>query len=278
MEPVQSQYSDSESRKTDILAVFMQFRDELDVRYNLHEQVVKLGRDITVESKKLIFHLHRNNVTTDVLMLDAEKKKTSILKKFHEIAKLLVLEDSLQFIRAYSPGLQEFIEAMSFMQFLKLESQTGTSNIHTAVLTLKQVKDILIFPNPAATGDKNEHLTLAVPLVEYLLGLADVTGEAMRMCINCAAESIGSSDLNNSRSYKLCAFVRILYNAFQVCLTQIDTSAGRMKLFKEKLRTMHSSLIKCEDACYTVKVRGQEIPNHLLKTELLTVGSPSYTE
>jgi len=39
--------------------VFRQFQTELDGRHDKHERLVKLSRDITVASKRIIFSLHR---------------------------------------------------------------------------------------------------------------------------------------------------------------------------------------------------------------------------
>jgi len=42
-------------------AVFRLFQTELDRRHDKHERLVKLSRDITVASKRIIFSLHRVN-------------------------------------------------------------------------------------------------------------------------------------------------------------------------------------------------------------------------
>lgn len=39
--------------------VFLAFQQELDARHDKYERLVKLSRDITVESKRTIFLLHR---------------------------------------------------------------------------------------------------------------------------------------------------------------------------------------------------------------------------
>lgn len=37
---------------------FLIYRDELDAKHDRHEKLVKIGRDITIESKRIIFLLH----------------------------------------------------------------------------------------------------------------------------------------------------------------------------------------------------------------------------
>lgn len=62
-------------------------------------------------------------------------------------------------------GLQEFIEALSFLHYI----QNGT------LIPFEEVQQKLSY---------SEELQVTVPVYEYLLGIADLTGELMRMCIN----------------------------------------------------------------------------------------------
>lgn len=62
-------------------------------------------------------------------------------------------------------GMQEFIEAASFLQYI----QKGT------LISLDELQAMLTF---------SETLKVHIPVYEYLLGIADLTGELMRLCIN----------------------------------------------------------------------------------------------
>lgn len=42
-----------------VIQMFRGFQQELDYRHDKHERIVKLSRDITIESKRAIFLLHR---------------------------------------------------------------------------------------------------------------------------------------------------------------------------------------------------------------------------
>lgn len=44
--------------------MFMDYGKQLDERHDRYERIVKLGRDVTIESKRIIFLLH--NVNTDL--------------------------------------------------------------------------------------------------------------------------------------------------------------------------------------------------------------------
>ena len=248
--------------------VFKSFQLELDSRHDTWEKVVKLSRDVTIESKRLIFHLHRISKELSErskLLQEAEKKKKLILNKLQQISEILNNDrDPLQFLRAYSAGLQEFIEADSLLYYLTKEPELTCDNIHLGILPLESVKETLTFHR----SERNSCVSLSVPVDEYLMGLADVTGEIMRMCINATTGETydATSKESNNRSTKLCAFNRSLYVFFKAISALPDEHGhGKMssKYFMQKVTTMANSLLKCEDACYNLKVYGAEIPSAL---------------
>lgn len=61
--------------------------------------------------------------------------------------------------------MQEFIEASGLLFYIR----NGT------LISLDELQKKLIFSN---------ELQIQIPVTEYLLGIADLTGELMRMCIN----------------------------------------------------------------------------------------------
>ena len=84
-----------------------------------------------------------------------------------------------------------------------------------------------------------------------MLGLADLTGEMMWMAIT----SVGKGDLD--LPFELCQFLRVVLDAF--------TSYGNAsRELNRKLWTLKQSVQKVENACYTLQVRGSEIPKHML--------------
>jgi len=246
--------------------MFATFRQELDARHDLFEKVVKISRDVTVESKRMIFHLHRvvgNVEEKQAWLSQAEEKKNAILKKLEQVALLLRNEDPLQFARSYSPGLQEFIEALALLRFLREVDDVAVAHMNQTVLSINSMRNMLTFSN------QGDEITLPVPVGEFLLGLADVSGEAMRMCINSSANALGCRDLSSSLPWKLCEFVRILHDAFVIFTDLTDPGSPKRKSLSEKTRTMLANLKKCEDVCYTLAIRGQEMHKDVLKTTLL---------
>ena len=104
----------------------------LDARHDKHEMIFKLSRDITTDSKRLIF---------SILRLFDLKDKESGLKKLHgslddigkqwsKMSKLLAdVKDPSLVQRAFSPGLQEYIEALSLLSVLEQSQVPSTDEV-----------------------------------------------------------------------------------------------------------------------------------------------------
>ena len=112
---------------------------------------------------------------------------------------------------------------------------------------------------PIATSDavksNTETMQVHIPPTHYLLGIADLTGELMRMAIH----SIGQGDFE--LPFEHCRFMRVIHDAF-VSFGNVDRELSR------KLHVLRQSLQKVETACYTLQVRGSEIPKHMLAEAL----------
>lgn len=57
--------------------------------------------------------------------------------------------------------------------------------------------------------------------------------------------------------FNLCFVLQSIYEAFL-------TSSNFSKELKRKLYVLKNSLQKVENACYAIKIRGSEIPKHML--------------
>ena len=77
---------------------------------------------------------------------------------------------SIELFHKYKNTIQEYIEALSFYFYLKYKS----------LISFEVVMETCTFSN---TGANN----LVLNHFEYILGIADLTGELMRLCINSAA-------------------------------------------------------------------------------------------
>ncbi|MBZ3890644.1 Translin-associated protein X [Sciurus carolinensis] len=107
---------------------------------------------------------------------------------------------------------------------------------------------------PSSDAEDKQLVTwkLKVTPVDYILGVADFIGELMQLCIN----SVGNGDIDTP--FEVSQFLRQVYNGF--------TFIGNTRPYdvSKKLYTLKQSLVKVENACYTLKVQGSKIPKHML--------------
>uniref|UniRef100_A0A1A8IXY1 Translin-associated protein X n=1 Tax=Nothobranchius kuhntae TaxID=321403 RepID=A0A1A8IXY1_NOTKU len=236
-----------------VITAFRVFQQELDAKHDKYERLVKISRDVTIESKRTIFLLHRvTNVSdTEDVLNEAEGKLDGVRQKISQIAEELRGEDINQFHRAFTPGIQEYVEAVSFLHYIR----------HRSLISLEEINARLVFmgtekadpKGSAEAAPRGAHvLTFQVTPADYLLGVADLTGELMRMCIS----SVGNGDIETP--FQLSQFLRQIHDGFSYI-----GNTGPYEVSK-KLHTLRQSLGKVEDACYTLHVRGSEIPKHML--------------
>ena len=240
-ELVTSQSQSVTGQSSRICALFQQYQQELDNSHDKKERLVKLSRDVTIQSKRIIFFLHRLLSVTDrgVIFSEAEQKLQNVTNLLRKIAEELKTEDPARYKGAYSPGVQEFIEALSLYHYWK-ESSLLSYAAAQSCLTFKQDVDqepVVLFLNP----------------FDYLLGIADLTGELMRVAVNSVG--LGRCDLPPI----VVQFMRTLYCGY------VALDHGSMnREFYSKLEVLLNNLVKVEQTCYKLKVRGSEAPSHLI--------------
>ncbi|XP_053535552.1 translin-associated protein X isoform X2 [Ictalurus punctatus] len=274
------------------------FQQELDTKHDKYERLVKLSRDITIESKRTIFLLHRVTSVPNVeeVLNEADARLGAVRQKIGHISEELGEEDLYQFHKAFMSvirfsvismifrlhhvgpssasacdfqlmrtptrnclevvhqdrsGIQEYVEAVSFHHFIR----------HRTLISLEEINACLVFMRDEKMETKVCSrgmwpgacvLTFQVTPTDYLLGVADLTGELMRMCIS----SVGNGDVDTP--FELSNFLRQIHDGFSYI-----GNVGPYEVSK-KLHTLRQSLSKVEDACYTLRVRGSEIPKHML--------------
>lgn len=208
----------------------------MDAKNDRHERLVKISRDITIESKRIIFLLHtiderKNN--KDRVLTEAKERLIKLCEtKFMAIAKEMSGRDTHQHIRAFTAGLQEFIEAFTFYE---LSAEVPISSWET-----------LITAHLTYTDEAGGVLQCPLPPIEYMLGMQDTTGELMRKSIN----ALGSGDVDQCSS--VCHILRKLYQNYMA----VGNTGNRE--WSRKMHTLRQSLLKSEFVCYNIKVRGKE--------------------
>jgi len=130
--------------------------------------------------------------------------------------------------RQVSPGLQEYIEALSFAYFLD----------HGSLITFDQVQ--------ATLSDPNGIPYFPLPISDYFLGLSDLTGELMRFAISGISHRGG-----REKASDVCAFVRD-------CKADFEKITPYIPDLKKKQIVTAQSLEKIEYAAYAIVVRSSE--------------------
>ncbi|KAH8100500.1 Translin family-domain-containing protein [Cristinia sonorae] len=235
------------SSRNNVVNVFDAFRIDLDEHNDRRERLIKSSRDITNLSKKVIFLLHRVMTTDDVSTADKDDRNARAAaqgrEKLKEIQKLFAAVGAevqgdrfWRYQRNVSPGLQEYIEALSFTHYL----ETGK------LISYDEVQQSL-------TGELGESY-FPLTTEDYLLGLSDLTGELMRYAISSISQRGGRMKAN-----EVCTFVRN-------CKSDFEVFTPHFRELRKKQSVTSSSLEKIEDAAYAIAVRASEydVPPEML--------------
>ncbi|XP_072947337.1 translin-associated protein X [Epargyreus clarus] len=231
-----------------VLAMFRSAAVKLNARQDRHERLVKLSRDITIESKRIIFLLHSaiSKESTEKAVSEAKERLNKLLKGPIKSVGL-ELENSAAYLHSHAvtAGFQEFIEARTLCSLM--ESRY--------IVTYDEVKKE--FQNTVKDSDEAEERTVTtlLPCTDYILGISDLTGELMRRAIN----SISSGD--SEECFYVCQVVRDLYTGY-LGLYRIGKELAR------KMNTTRNNVAKVEAAVYALRLRGGEAPPLLLLTRL----------
>lgn len=249
-----------------VVQCFREYARELDEKHDRYERIVKCSRDITIESKRIIFLLHTVDAKKNNQSKVCKEAKTRLQNlcrtNFATIAKELHKQDPYQFLRAYTGGLQEFIEAYTFWEYIdsqnishwtaiqdQLQYKVPAKEEKKAVsLSSEEIEEPQLADTETTEKQPVEEIDISCPLppLEFVLGVGDLTGEVMRKCIN----SLGSGDVDSCFEHR--RFLQELYKGF------ISVGSVRSRDFSQKLFTLRQSLLKSENVCYNVKVRGGE--------------------
>lgn len=221
------------SEESSLYKSFITYQTELDKRNDKHERLVKLSRDVTIQSKRAIFSLLRKSEDREKIVSEGRNKISEIKILLESMNQELQNEDIYRFHRAFSPGIQEFVEAISLLYYLEKSS----------VISYEEVAEIYF--------DFGEDSTNFLTPIDYMLGIADLTGELMRMAINAIGN--GEFDLVG----EICSTLQEIHSNF-------SSFSSNQRELSRKLNVMKNSLRKVESAYYNLKIRGSELPMHLL--------------
>lgn len=151
------------------------------------------------------------------------------------IAKELQGCEIHQYLKAISAGIQEFVEAYTFFEYLQGKEISDWEQIEKR------------FEYKTEEGEQQSYSLSLIPS-EFILGLADLTGEIMRLCIN----SLGSGE--RTSCFDNCKFLQNMYLNY----LSLRSFPSRPRDYSQKMTTMKQSVMKAENVCYNLVVRGTE--------------------
>ncbi|XP_018628082.1 uncharacterized protein [Nicotiana tomentosiformis] len=223
MKRARTMSTETETESSSMKDAFSKYADYLNNLNDKRERVVKASRDITMNSKKVIFQVHRISKHNKEEVLDkAVKDLAAVTDQYvSRLVKELQGTDFWKLRRAYSPGVQEYVEAATLCNFCKTGNLLTLDEINAAFLPLS---DPSVEP-------------LQINILDYILGLADLTGELMRLAIGRISE--GELDF----AEKICSFVREIYRKLTLIAPEMDDPLD----MKQKMETMLQSVMKIEN-------------------------------
>lgn len=239
--PVDTAARDAEllASNNPLMPMFLHFREELDEHHDRRERVIKASRDVTALSKKVIFTLQRARKLAAPLPANLEKEASQRLSEIQaalaSIAPDLLGINANRYHRNISGGLQELVEALAFYEYLTTGALLPYSTASTS----------------AVLGG------IELTVSDYVLGIFDFVGEAMRFGITMVALSGGGG----GDAEKILLDMRRLREEFEGIYT-LHHGGGSFigKDVDRKMTVMKQCVEKVENAVYSVIVRGSEKP------------------
>ncbi len=184
---------------------FNNMRLELQDYDKKRELLINQSRVVLKQAKLLIYSIHRNEMKKAGVALKNLKKEKSALDKITKSNPKLLREGS------YSAACQEYIEAVVFFEF-----ERG--------VVLSSAKKLNV-----STSD-------------YLMGLADLTGELVRLAIACAIK-----DQHDKVEY-------IRKNVSELWGDMLNFDF-RNSALRRKFDSIKYNLAKIEQVSYDIKVK-----------------------
>lgn len=113
---------------------FAAYARDLDAHNDTRERLVKASRDVTILSKKIIFLLHRLVQDSAADALPAARDKLRDVQALFAAMRPDLAGDSFwRYHRSVSPGLQEYIEALSFAHYLQFSTLISYEDVQASL-------------------------------------------------------------------------------------------------------------------------------------------------
>lgn len=181
--------------------------------------------------------LNSKNNSEKVLQEAKDRLSKVCSTSFKSIARELAEVDQYQYLRAFSPGLQELIESYTYYEYCSNASNPENGQ---QMCSWEDLQKQLSYES-----EEGQKTYVLVEPMEFILGVGDLTGELMRKCIN----SLGSGDVNSSFN------IANSLKAFYTCYKGLHVNHRELG---RKLQTLKASLLKTDNVAYNIKIRSEE--------------------
>ncbi|XP_003368985.1 putative translin-associated protein X [Trichinella spiralis] len=206
------------------------YANEMDAVYDKRDRILKASQEIIVSSKRVICLLHRcvnENEENGWKIFEqaVEKLKSLANDQFKTVAFELKDEYCDRYEKYYSSGLQEYIEAWSFLNFLQYKK----------LITLFEIRQLLQYE---FCDDGNVRLRqIHISYFDYVMGITDLAGELMRYAVVSSTSDIVS--VNNIYNFMVAVYR---------CIKLLNLKRKRGFVRKEK--EFLDSIMKVENIFY----------------------------
>lgn len=147
----------------------------------------------------------------------------------------LKIDDFVRFHRAYSPGMQEYIEARTFLSYCESDVHIATPEEVNAEVHLDFAKT----RESSSDDHPQPHQTFdIIGVTDYVLGIADLTGEMMRQAIATKSQPVAVTILNR--------LTEIEHGMSGLADSKVCIS----KDFSQKTKVLRNSVAKVQKSCF----------------------------
>ncbi|KYQ94263.1 hypothetical protein DLAC_04563 [Tieghemostelium lacteum] len=226
-----------EKSDNEIINLFQNYSKILDEDNDRRERIVKVSRDITIASKRLISLLHRVVFEDrNTILTQAHQDLVKVNALIGNIIKELEGQEYWKFQKSFTWGLQEYTEAISFLYFIETGQLVPVDYIHDKIKESNNIDSLSTF---------------SLSVDDYHLGLCDLVGELMRYCTNSVTKQ------KYQDCFDCCEFVRTIFTACKQ-IRQFRPNDSKMSMIDDSVK-------KIEKICFSIRIRTSEFPDKQLK-------------
>jgi Translin family len=181
-----------------------------------------------------------NQAILPKIAAEVQEHLLAIQQLFMSVSPDLQGINAWRYQRQLSPGIQEFMEAVTFQHYLETQS----------LIKCDEASQII-------SGG------IQLTLEDYLLGIFDLVGELMRFAITTMATNgslPGSGEANSTGERTLLMDLRSLRTHIEGLDTTLCGGTGLGKDIGKKMEVMKTCVNKVETAVYGMIIRGRERP------------------